>query len=315
MKPHGLLVHQITPLCQLQDLGRWGYQKFGVSRSGAMDPYRMRLANILVGNDQNEACLEFALAGGKFEVTAERLHFGFVGGFPLLINDEPYPSNASYTLTKGERLEIVACDGSRGTHGYLAVLGGFETVPRLGSCSTHFRSGLTGLSEPLKRSVSLQTRLNDFPAVVERQIPESALPGPTESIRVVSGPQSGAFSETERKSFYATRWQIARNSDRMGYRLDGARIEVDNAGSMISEAVSPGSIQITSSGQPIVLMPDCGTVGGYPKIATVISTDRGQLAQMRVGQAFTFEAIDVATAQDLFREREDQISKFAESLG
>ena len=140
----GLLAHRITPLCQLQDLGRTGYQRYGVSRSGAMDPYSFRLANILAGNPRDVACLEFALAGAVFEGTAKRGHVAFVGHFPLLINDERFPSHASYTLTKGEKLEIVASDGQRGTHGYLAVSGGFAAEPQLGSYSTHLRSGIGG---------------------------------------------------------------------------------------------------------------------------------------------------------------------------
>ena len=306
----GLLIHRITPLCQLQDLGRWGYQKFGVSRSGAMDPYRLRLANLLVGNDQNEACLEFALAGGVFEVTARRLHFGFIGDFPLLINNEPFPANASYTLAKGEQLEIVATDGLKGTHGYLSVLGGFRTKPQLGSHSTHLRSGMSGLPEPLKRAAVLETRWAESPTAIERQVPEGVLPKPGKSIRVVPGPQSDAFTDQQTELFFATTWRVAPNSDRMGYRLEGASITVENPGNMISEAVSPGSVQITSSGHPIVLMPDCGTVGGYPKIATLISVDRGRLAQKRMGSEFRFERVDVSTAQEILAATEARLSAF-----
>ena len=305
----GLLIHRITPLSQLQDLGRWGYQKFGVSRSGAMDPYSLRLANVLVGNEQGEPCLEFALAGAQFEVTANRLHFGFVGDFPLLINKEPYPANASYTLEKGEHLEIVACDGVNGTHGYLSVLGGFVTDPKLGSSSTHLRSGLGGLTEPLKRSGVLQTQLTESPTAIERQIPRDVLPAIKNIIRVVPGPQADVFTKDQVETFYDTNWRVAPNSDRMGYRLEGANIVVEEGGSMISEAVSPGSVQITSSGEPIVLMPDCGTVGGYPKIATVIGADRGKLAHSRVGHAFRFEEITVEQAQQLYKEQESQLAE------
>jgi len=386
----GLLVHRITPLCQLQDLGRIGYQRFGVSRCGAMDPYSLSLANILAGNPQGEACLEFALAGAVFEVTAERLHFAFVGNFPVLINDEPFPANASYTLAKGERLEIGASDASTGTHGYLAVLGGFAAEPQLGSVSTHLRSGIGGFGgsrgdgsrrgaaptdlteawvpprsrrgaaptsspvrsevlvgaaprrdqeplerrqevvgaaprrdpEPLERrqevvgaaprrdprmGTVLPTKLNEAPLAIERQLPENLLPQPASTIRAVPGPQTEFFSKDAIKAFFTTPWHITPASDRMGYRLGGGTVEVKDAGSMISEAVSPGSVQIPAGGEPIVLMADCGTVGGYPKIATVIGVDRGRLAQLRVGSEFQFKEVSVQDAQAALREERSRL--------
>ncbi len=314
----GLLVQKITPLCQLQDLGRAGYQRFGVSRSGAMDPYSLRLANILAGNPQGEGCLEFALAGAVFEVTAKRLHFAFVGHFPLLINDEPFPANASYTLAGGERIEIVATDGARGTHGYLAVLGGFAAERQLGSLSTHLRSGIgTGLVGAASAATSLPAgaafrrdprigrtlpvRRAEAPVTAERQLPDSFRRRPADTIRAVPGPQTDQFSDAERARFFDTNWRIDSHSDRMGYRLAGATIAAENAGSMISEPVSPGSVQIPAGGQPIVLMPDCGTVGGYPKIATVISVDRGRLGQLKTGTLFRFSPTDVESAQRFSR--------------
>lgn len=376
---HGLKALKITPLCQLQDLGRSGYQRYGVSRSGAMDPYSLRLANILAGNPQGTACLEFALAGAVFEVTAKRLHFAFVGEFPLLINEEPFPTNASYTLARGERLEIVATDGTCGTHGYLAVLGGFAVEPMLGSCATHRRSGVQaralngwipdstirasgmtantthgvtdrdsgnlatapdsghGTSEPgnrhpgkaeglirdplagtalqpapgqpentpwPRRGTTLITNLDESPFAIERQLPRSLLRPPAKTIRAVPGPQTDHFNEDETRKLFHTTWRISANSDRMGFSLDGAKIQANDAGSMISEPVSPGSIQVPASGQSIVLMPDCGTVGGYPKIATVISVDRGRLAQLRQGSDFGFESVSVEQAQKFLREAE-----------
>ena len=311
----GLLIHRITPLCQLQDLGRIGYQRFGVSRCGAMDPYSMRLANVLAGNPQGEACLEFALAGAVFEVTATRLHFAFVGNFPVIINDEPFPANASYTLAKGERLEIGASDANTGTHGYLAVLGGFAAESQLGSVSTHLRSGIGGFGggrrDPRIGTV-LPTKLDEAPLAIERQLPHQLLPKPASTIRAVPGPQTEFFSKNAIERFFTTPWHITPASDRMGYRLGGGTVEVEDAGSMISEAVSPGSVQIPAGGEPIVLMADCGTVGGYPKIATVIGVDRDRLAQLRVGSEFRFEEVSVQDAQAALREQNWRIGKFEE---
>jgi antagonist of KipI len=360
--PAGLRIQRITPLCQLQDLGRFGYQRFGVSRSGAMDPWSLRLANILVGNEQGEACLELALAGAVFEVTARRLHFAFVGNFPLLINGDPFPPNASYTLGRGERLEIGACDAFHGTHGYLAVLGGFSAKPQLGSFATHLRTGIGGFGAPalqvapgqslrdfrdddeggrpgsateerhpgsssaavrdplsrnvaptMRKGVILPTNLDESPITTERSLPRELLRAPSNNIRAVPGPQTEYFSRDAAMAFFHTQWRIAPESDRMGYRLAGGNVQADNAGSMISEAVSPGSIQIPAGGQPIVLMADCGTVGGYPKIATLISVDRGRLAQMRVGAEFGFERVSVEIAQQLLREEHSVVSSLEQN--
>jgi len=355
--PPGLRIERITPLCQLQDLGRIGYQRFGVSRSGAMDPYSLRLANILVGNPQGEACLEFALAGAVFEVTATRLHFAFVGNFPLQINDEPFPANASYTLGRGERLEVGASDASAGTHGYLAVLGGFAAKPQLGSRATHLRSGIGGFGavqgrgegaaptttlrrhrdhdrggdaaptkilrhhqelvgatsrREIRKGVILPTMLDEAPLSVERPLPRELLREPADTIRAVTGPQTEYFEDAAVEQFFETTWHIAPESDRMGFRLSGDNVKAKDAGSMISEAVSPGSVQIPAGGQPIVLMADCGTVGGYPKIATVISVDRGRLAQMRVGSEFAFEKAGVEDGQEALREEHSRIRAFEE---
>jgi allophanate hydrolase subunit 2 len=136
---------------------------------------------------------------------------------------------------------------------------------------------------------------------------------PVDTIRVVTGPQEEHFSQAQTEQFFGTTWHIAPNSDRMGYRLGGGIIDTSDAGSMISEAVSPGSVQIPASGEPIVLMPDCGTVGGYPKIATVISVDRGRLAQMRVGSEFHFIEVDVETAQTELNEELFRLGTFAKT--
>jgi antagonist of KipI len=324
-----------------------------------MDPYSMRLANVLAGNPQGEACLEFALAGAVFEVTATRLHFAFVGNFPVIINDEPFPANASYTLAKGERLEIGASDANTGTHGYLAVLGGFAAESQLGSVSTHLRSGIGGFgggrgdgsrrgaaptsspeawepsrsrrgaaptSSPVRPEVLvgaaprrdprigtvLPTKLDEAPLAIERQLPHQLLPKPASTIRAVPGPQTEFFSKNAIERFFTTPWHITPASDRMGYRLGGGTVEVEDAGSMISEAVSPGSVQIPAGGEPIVLMADCGTVGGYPKIATVIGVDRDRLAQLRVGSEFRFEEVSVQDAQAALREQNWRIGKFEE---
>ncbi len=309
----GLRVHRITLLCQLQDLGRKGFQGFGVNHSGAMDAYSLRLANILAGNPQGEACLEFALAGAIFEVTADSMRVAFVGDFPISINGLIQPGNASYYLLAGDRLEIGASQG--GSHGYLAVSGGFVAEPQLGSFSTHLRTGLGGFSGPMTAGSILPIRRDQAVISVERYLPTAMIRKPGDRIRALRGPQSDHFTEAGQKRFFGTHFQISHNSDRMGYRLDGNPIEHAKDGNIISEPVVPGSVQVPADGEPIVLMADCGTVGGYPKIATVISVDLGRLAQLAPGSEFMFEEVTVQQSHDLLQAQEKLLEDLCFSVG
>ena len=153
----GLLIKNISPFCLLQDLGRFGYKHYGVTHSGAIDPYLLRVANKLVGNKRNEACLEFTSLGGEFEVTAQSLRIAFAGDFPVLVNSKPALAFSSIYLRKGDVLTIAPTTG--GIRGYLSVEGGFSVEPELGSCSTHTRSKLGGFAEPLNNGIVLPIKL------------------------------------------------------------------------------------------------------------------------------------------------------------
>jgi len=300
-------------MCQLQDLGRIGYQKFGVNLSGAMDPYSLRLANILAANPQETPALEFALAGATFEVTATRVRAAFIGDFPIRIDGVVQTANASYSLCRGQRLEIGPSGG--GIHGYLAVSGGFRVDRQLGSCATHVRTGLGGFGRPLTTGTILELNQPAARLSPERYLPSSLLRNPRDRIRVVRGPQSDHFSASGLRRFFSKPFVVSRHSDRMGYRLSGNPIELAGNGNIISEPVVPGCVQVPGSGEPIVLMADCGTVGGYPKIATVISVDLGRLAQFAPGKEFVFEEVSVHTAQALMREQEQLLSQLADPGG
>jgi biotin-dependent carboxylase-like uncharacterized protein len=307
----GLRIHRITLLCQLQDLGRTGYQRFGVNQSGAMDRYSLRLANILVGNPQETACLEFALAGAVFEVTSESIRVAFVGDFSLKINGSEQIPNASHQLNSGDRLEIGASQG--GTHGYLAVSGGFAAKPQLGSHATHLRSQLGGFGLPTSAGTILPVNRRRASPAVERYFARGVIKEFNGQIRVVTGPQFDYFTEKGQTDFFDQAFQVGRNIDRMGYRLSGFPIEHAADANIISEPVIPGCVQVPADGMPIVLMADCGTVGGYPKIATVISVDLGKLAQLAPGTRFIFEEVSVQQAQQLLRAEEDFLQLLAGS--
>lgn len=299
---NGLLVKQISPFCLLQDLGRFGYKHYGVTHSGAVDPYLFRVANALVGNRKNEACLEFTLLGGEFEVTVRSMRVAFTGDFPVFINGKLTAAFSSLYLNQGDILKIApSIDGIRG---YLAIDGGFSVEPELGSCSSDSRSNLGGFGEPLSVGMLLPINLpfvlkshdfflNDFLRRPKR-----------DCIRVVEGPQAEYFSSQGLQDFYSKAFTVSNESDRMGYRLEGPKIEFSVRVDMVSEPTLYGSVQIPPSGKPVVLMADCGTSGGYPKIATLASVDRGLLAQKGPGAELYFEAISVQQAQSLLRQQE-----------
>jgi biotin-dependent carboxylase-like uncharacterized protein len=302
----GLRIERITQLCQLQDLGRRGFLNYGVNISGAMGPYSLRLANILVANPPDLPGLEFALAGAAFEVTCHSIRIAFVGDFPVKIDGVLQPANASYFLRKGAKLEIGRTTG--GSHAYLAVSGGFSVKEDLGSCSTHLRTGLGGFGSPLKPGLTLPVNRDRARAAFERYLPPFLNRSMDDRIRVLRGPQWDHFSSAGWAEFLSRPFCIGRNSDRMAYRLTGNPIELAGDGNIISEPVTPGCVQVPANGEPMVLMADCGTVGGYPKIAVVISVDLGRLAQCVPGKEVHFEEVSVQQAQSLLREQEQALN-------
>ena len=268
----GLLIKTISPFCLLQDLGRFGYKHYGVTHSGAIDPYLLRVANKLVGNKRNEACLEFTSLGGEFEVTAQSMRIAFAGDFPVSVNGKPALAFSSIYLNQGDMLTIAPATG--GIRGYMSVEGGFAVEAELGSCSTHTRSKLGGFAEPINNGMVLPVKLPFTSEGPEAFLNQSLRRAERDRIRVVGGPQCEYFSSKGLRDFYAKPFTISNESDRMGYRLDGNDIEFEKRDDMISEPTLYGSVQVPPSGKPVVLMADCGTSGGYPKIATVVTVDR-----------------------------------------
>ena len=302
----GLLIKSISPFCLLQDLGRFGYKHYGVTHSGAADPYLLKVANALVGNKRNVACLEFTSLGAEFEITAQSMRIAFAGDFPVLVNGQPIQAYCSITLNKGDLLTIAPSVG--GIRGYLSVEGGFAVEPELGSCSTHARSGLGGFTQEMKKGVVLPVNLPFANQGYELFLNEHLRRPNRDSIRVIKGPQIECFSDKGISDFYTSPFIVSNESDRMGYRLKGTKIELVEKPDMISEPIGSGSVQVPPSGEPVVLMADCGTSGGYPKIATVVGVDQGVLAQKGPGAKFYFENISIDEAQTLLIEQENYFS-------
>ncbi len=291
----GLKVVAAGPLSTIQDGGRHGYQRYGVSVAGAFDPLFLAAANALVGNPPGEGAVELTMTGDGYEVAADGLRLAVVGDFALTIDGEAAAPWRSHTLARGQVVRIgVARSGLRG---YLAVAGGFALVPQLGSVATHLRNRLGGLDGGrLKAGDLLPLRLARAPAGGDLALDPGLLPRRGAALRVVLGPQDGHFGPDDIAAFLDGAWTIGRESDRMGCRLEGPVIGHAKGFNIISDGIPLGAVQVPGSGQPIILLPDRQTAGGYPKIACVIAPDVAALAQIGPGAVIRFTAIGADAA-------------------
>lgn len=287
------------PYVTLQDDGRNGWMRFGVPGSGAMDVAALAVANALVGNPPGFAAIEFAHVGGEWEVTAASCRFAVTGGsFTMLVDGDWVAPYTSHTLRRGQRLKVANAPDA--AWGYLAVAHGFDLEPQLGSLSTYLRSELGGLhGGVIKPGDELPLRAERAPGGPERRFRashRSASP-----IRVILGPQEDYFTPTAVETFMRSVYHVTHQGDRMGYRLVGPPLEHAKGYNIISDAPVPGCIQVPGTGQPIVLLNDSQTIGGYPKIATIITPDIRRIAQCRPNTTVTFSVIDIHKAQRLYR--------------
>lgn len=284
-----LVVEACAPGASLQDAGRTGWRRHGISTAGAMDRLALAVANVLVGNPPTTAAVELALAGGRFRVTGGPVLLAVAGpGVMLRIAGLTVAEGRSARAEPGDGIEVSAPRG--GVHGYLAVGGGFALPPVMGSLSTHQRSGLGPPMLAPGQSLPLQGGTPPAPRALDRVPSHDAGP-----IRILPGPQDDWFASGSLDLLTGADWQIGDRSDRMGRFLAGPPIP-PLPGSMVSDGIVQGGIQIPPSGQPIVLMRDCQTTGGYPRLATVISADLDRLAQLPPGAPLHFAIVDRATA-------------------
>ncbi|MBM3535702.1 MAG: biotin-dependent carboxyltransferase family protein [Alphaproteobacteria bacterium] len=302
------------PLATVQDRGRIGWQRFGVSVAGAMDPVGLALANLLVGNPPDAAAVEVTLSGGVWEVEADSARLAFAGAdIASSIDGRPAASHRAHTLKRGQRLTIGALVGS--ARGYLSVAGGFRLVPVLGSISTHLRSKIGGADGgPLRSGQELPLVRDTAPSDADLAFDASLLPSPPPRYRAIPGPQDDAFTREGIETLFAAVYTVTTEADRMGMRLAGPKIAHAGGYNIISDGIAPGSIQVPGAGLPIVLFADRQTTGGYPKIATVVSADLGFLARCRPGDQIRFERTDLAGAARLRKDLADRLARLAASL-
>jgi biotin-dependent carboxylase-like uncharacterized protein len=298
-----LIISSIGPASSVQDGGRHGAQRYGLTPSGAMDRLALAAANILLENTPFAAAVEISPFGAAFTAREGAVRVALAGAPRNAdIAGRAVAFDSSMTLADGETLTLGFARS--GSFSYLAIEGGIAGEPMFGSLAVNARAGLgSPYPRPLQAGDELQTR--PASGTTERRID---LPSPNdEPIRVVLGPQDDEFGEDAKALFLDGEWKISATSDRMGYRLKGPVIKHLHGHNIVSDGTVNGSIQVPGNGAPIVLMPDRGTSGGYPKIATVISADHGRFAQTPAGRGFRFKAVSMVEAQAEAR-------KFAELL-
>ncbi|KIL43508.1 KipI antagonist [Jeotgalibacillus alimentarius] len=313
------MIHVIEPglLSSIQDNGRRGHQESGMIISGVMDIFSMRIANTLVGNDENEAVLEITLTGPTIEFQEDQLIAICGADFSAVIDDQPAPLWRPVAVKKGSTLHMKF--SKTGCRGVIAVGGGFNVPEVLGSKSTYLRAGIGGFKgRGLEKEdlISVGTRNSDseriYQNVLNKPAQWSVSRAYTEEVydrsvmRVIPGKQYEAFTEESRECFFDQAYKISKHSDRMGFRLDGDNLECGLQGNMLSEGVAFGTVQVPADGQPIILLADRQTLGGYPKIGQVASVDLPALIQKKPGESIHFEEISIQKAQELFREREKE---------
>jgi antagonist of KipI len=277
-------------LTTIQDRGRWGFQSRGVPVAGPMDPVSHRLANALVGNDRDAAALEITLLGPELEFESERVVAVTGAEFALTIDDRPAAPSGAFVVAAGTRLRF----GSRrrGTRAYLAVSGGIAVPAVLGSRATHVISAMGGVNgRPLRAGdrLPLGDSKRGWRTVAPPDEPLVDLPDGHARIRVLPGPQQEYFTADALDVLQSAPYRVGQNSDRMGFRLDGPRLTHIRGIDIISDATPLGTLQVPASGQPIVLMADRQTTGGYPKIATMVTADMAVAGQLGPGDTMAFE--------------------------
>jgi antagonist of KipI len=295
-------------LTTVQDLGRDGFGPLGVSASGAADALALRLGNRLVGNSERAAALELTLVGGTF-FFPDAATVALTGSdFAATLDGKEVPLWQTIAIQPGKTLFIGSTRS--GARLYLAVQGGIDTPPLLGSRSTHLLSGVGGYQGRALRKGDVLTIGTSTGSSVRKRIARAALDrlAPRKVFRVTPGPQRTWFSDSESRAFYTNTYQVAEDSNRMGLRLHGAALSGGKFGEMRTEGVGLGAVQITAAGLPIILFVEQQTTGGYPKIANVISADFSSLGQLRPRDEIRFELVDWDTARALLFEQEKLLS-------
>ena len=313
-------------LTAVQDLGRTGFRQFGVSSCGALDTHGLRVANLLVGNNEAAAGVEITFGGLQLRFADERIVAWCGGEFNVLFGSTALPCGHPALLRTGEELTI---DRSKiGCRAWLAISGGIDVPPVLESRSTDLRANFGGfngralhdrdeipLGENSGYAKTLIDKLTAEKIAAWKPAHDWSSPAKREPVlRFIPGPNWTQFNDLTIQQLTTGTFTVSSDSDRMGVRLEGSDLKPNDDHSLISEAVAPGTIQVPPSGKPILLLGDCQTIGGYPKIAHVITVDLPIAAQLRAADHVRFRQASLADAHQLLAEREQNLEQFRRGL-
>jgi antagonist of KipI len=316
-KDKALIVVQAGFLTTVQDLGRGGFRRFGISSGGALDVHALRVANLLVENEETAAGLEVTLGGLRVRFDGPRLVAWCGGSFHVTIGAASFSAGRVGLVQAGEELSFN--QSQAGCRAWLAIAGGIDVARVLESRSTDLRAGFGGLDGRALRHGDVVPLRVHAPAMAETNQKifswsapaEWASPAMSEPIlRFVRGADWPRFNLAAQQTLTNSVFTVTSDSNRMGARLDGPLLWRIDAEELISEAVAPGTIQVPPNGKPILLLGDCQTIGGYPKIGHVITVDLPIAAQLCPGSRVRFREVSLGDAHRLFLERERQLEMF-----
>jgi biotin-dependent carboxylase-like uncharacterized protein len=282
----------------VQDLGRYGYLKYGIPISGAMDAFSLAAANVLVANNSNDACLETTLFGPELQALT-RKQIAITGGDASpKINGQNVPPWQTLEVQEGDVISLEKVE--KGCRAYLSVRGGINAPLVLGSRATYARGEFGGINGRQLKTGDIIEGFDTSPLKVGYSMPEDLVPQFTGQFKahVILGPQANMFTERGISTFLSSSYKVTWEADRMGYRLEGSRIEHKAKADIISDALLPGAIQVPKNGKPIIIMRDAQTTGGYPKIAVAIIPDVSTLGQAKPNDIIEFSKITMSQARE-----------------
>ena len=288
-------------LTTVQDLGRLGYQRLGVPAAGAMDQFAIKMGNRLLSNNDNDAALEATFMGPSIKAISDTIIAITGGDLSPTLNGKILPMWESISLKEGDTISF---EGPRaGIRTYICIAGGIDVPLIMESRSTYLRSNIGGyLGRSLQQGDILSNSTPNKEVVKGRKVSTYIVPsyGGDVTLRVVLGPQDSEFTEDGINTFLTSKYVVTSQMDRMGIRLEGTEITHREKADIISDGIMFGSIQIPGNGQPIIMMADRQTTGGYTKIATIISIDIPKISQAQPGDKIQFDKVTVENAQNLF---------------
>ena len=307
-----MAIEVIAPgiLTSVQDGGRYGFEQYGVSPSGPMDARSFRTANILAGNDPDEAALEMTVMGAELKFTSPAVIALAGADMGASVNGQKVPMYQAVSLRAGDVLKTgFALSGCRA---YLAVNGGIDVPRVMGSRATMIGKSFGGFEgRRLEKGDVLGIRggAGSLPHQETYFTQVEAVPSGTRTLRVVLGPQEDRFTAEGIRTFLGSEYMVGQDFDRQGYRLEGPKIGHTTDSNIISDGVVTGSVQVPGTGLPIVMTAERATVGGYTKIATVITADMPVIGQCKAGDRIRFREVTPEEAQDLLQEEADRLEK------